>query len=221
MHVEIWSDVVCPWCYVGTRRFSAALERFDGEVDVAYRAFELDPTVPPGGMDLADYLARKFGSPAALDRVHDRLAHVGADVGIDFRWDGKRRVNTLDAHRLAAWAEGAGGPGARAALEQRLFRAYFTDNLDVADHGVLARLAADVGLGGTEAAEVAEALATGAGADQVRAEEARAAELGIGAVPTFVIEGRWAIPGAQDVDTFAQVLQRAAERIVPLTTPEE
>jgi predicted DsbA family dithiol-disulfide isomerase len=221
MHVEIWSDVVCPWCYVGTRRFSAALERFDGEVDVAYRAFELDPTVPPGGMDLADYLARKFGSPAALDRVHDRLAHVGADVGIDFRWDGKRRVNTFDAHRLAAWAEGAGGPGARAALEQRLFRAYFTDNLDVADHGVLARLAADVGLGGTEAAEVAEALATGAGADQVRAEEARAAELGIGAVPTFVIEGRWAIPGAQDVDTFAQVLQRAAERIVPLTTPEE
>jgi predicted DsbA family dithiol-disulfide isomerase len=212
---------VCPWCYVGTRRFSAALERFDGEVDVAYRAFELDPTVPPGGMDLADYLARKFGSPAALDRVHDRLAHVGADVGIDFRWDGKRRVNTFDAHRLAAWAEGAGGPGARAALEQRLFRAYFTDNLDVADHGVLARLAADVGLGGTEAAEVAEALATGAGADQVRAEEARAAELGIGAVPTFVIEGRWAIPGAQDVDTFAQVLQRAAERIVPLTTPEE
>jgi predicted DsbA family dithiol-disulfide isomerase len=221
MHVEIWSDVVCPWCYVGTRRFSAALERFDGEVDVAYRAFELDPTVPPGGMDLADYLARKFGSPAALDRVHDRLAHVGADVGIDFRWDGKRRVNTFDAHRLAAWAEGAGGAGARAALEQRLFRAYFTDNLDVADHGVLARLAADVGLGGTEAAEVAEALATGAGADQVRAEEARAAELGIGAVPTFVIEGRWAIPGAQDVDTFAQVLQRAAERIVPLTTPEE
>jgi predicted DsbA family dithiol-disulfide isomerase len=218
MHVEIWSDVVCPWCYVGTRRFSAALERFDGEVDVSYRAFELDPAVPPGGVDLAEYLARKFGSPAALDRVHDRLAHVGADVGIDFRWDDKRRVNTFDAHRLAAWAEGAARAGARAALEQRLFRAYFTDNLDVANHGVLARLAADVGLDGAEAAE---ALATDAGADQVRAEEARAAELGISAVPTFVIEGRWAIPGAQDGDTFAQVLQRAAERIVPLTTSEE
>jgi predicted DsbA family dithiol-disulfide isomerase len=210
--VEIWSDVVCPWCYVGTRRFSAALDRFGGAVDVAHRAFELDPTVPPGGMDLADYLARKFGGPAALDGVRGRLAHVGAEVGIDFRWDGKRRVNTFDAHRLAAWAEEAGGPDPRAALEQRLFRAYFTDNLDVADHGVLARLAVDVGLDGAAAAE---ALATGAGADRVRAEEARATELGISAVPTFVIEGRWAIPGAQDVDTFVQVLQRAVERLAP------
>lgn len=212
MQVEIWSDVVCPWCYVGMRRFSAALERFDGEVDVDYRAFELDPTVPPGGMDLGDYLARKFGSPAALDRVHDRLAHVGTEVGIDFRWDGKRRVNTFDAHRLAAWAEGAAVAGGRAALEQRLFRAYFTENLDVADHGVLAGLAAEVDM---DPAAASEALATGAGADQVRAEEARATELGISAVPTFVLEGRWAIPGAQDVDTFLQVLQRAVERLAP------
>jgi predicted DsbA family dithiol-disulfide isomerase len=213
MQLEIWSDVVCPWCYVGTRRLSAALDRFEGDVDVSYRAFELDPTVPPGGIDLADYLARKFGGPAALDGVRGRLARVGAEVGIEFRWAGKRRVNTFDAHRLAAWAEAAAGAGARAALEQRLFRAYFTANHDVADHGVLARLAADAGLDGGEAAE---ALATGAGADQVRAEEARATELGISAVPTFVIEGRWAIPGAQDVDTFVQVLHRAAERLAPL-----
>jgi predicted DsbA family dithiol-disulfide isomerase len=216
MRVEIWSDVVCPWCYVGTRRFSAALERFDRgvDVDVAYRAFELDPTVPVGGMDLADYLARKFGSPAALDRIHDRLAQVGADAGIEFRWEGKRRVNTFDAHRLAAWAEGVGGDDARAAVEQRLFRAYFTDNLDVADHRVLARLAAEVGLG-LDASLAAEALARGAGAEQVRSEEAQATELGISAVPTFVIEGRWAIPGAQDTDTFVRVLETAAERLVP------
>lgn len=214
MRVEIWSDVVCPWCYVGTRRFSAALERLEGGVDVevAYRAFELDPTVPAGGMDLAHYLARKFGSPAALDRIHDRLAQVGAETGIDFRWEGKRRVNTFDAHRLAAWAEEVGGIEARAGLEQRLFRAYFTDNLDVADRGVLARLAAEVGLR-LDARLAAEALATGAGADQVRSEEAKATELGISAVPTFVIEGRWAIPGAQDTDTFAKVLETAAERL--------
>jgi predicted DsbA family dithiol-disulfide isomerase len=218
MHVEIWSDVVCPWCYVGTRRFSAALERFGADVDVSYRAFELDPTVPPGGIDLADYLSRKFGSPAALDRVHDRLAGVGADVGIDFRWDGKRRVNTFDAHRLAVWGEDVGDIGVRAALEHRLFRAYFTENLDVSDHTVLAGLAAEVDL---DPVAASEALATGAGADRVRDEEARAAELGISAVPTFVIEGRWAIPGAQDVDTFVQVLQRAAERIVPLAATEE
>jgi predicted DsbA family dithiol-disulfide isomerase len=218
MHVEIWSDVVCPWCYVGTRRFSAALGRFDGEVEVAYRAFELDPTVPPGGMDLADYLARKFGSPAALDGVRGRLARAGAEVGIDFRWDGKRRVNTFDAHRLAVWAEDVGGRETRAALEQRLFRAYFTDNDDVSDHAVLSSLAADVDL---DPVAAGEALATGAGADRVRAEEGQATELGISAVPTFVIEGRWAIPGGQEVDTFVQVLQRAAERIVPLATSEE
>jgi predicted DsbA family dithiol-disulfide isomerase len=218
MHVEIWSDVVCPWCYVGTRRFSAALDRFEGDVDVSFRAFELDPTVPAEGIDLADYLARKFGGPAALDGVRGRLARVGAEVGIDFRWDGKRRVNTFDAHRLAAWAEEVGGPDVRAALEQRLFRAYFTDNDDVSDPAVLSALAADVDL---DAVAAAEALATGAGADRVRAEEAQATGLGISAVPTFVIEGRWAIPGAQDVDTFVQVLQRAADRIVPLAPSEE
>jgi predicted DsbA family dithiol-disulfide isomerase len=220
MRVEIWSDVVCPWCYVGTRRFSAALDQFDGEAEVAHRAFELDPSVPAGGMDLSDYLARKFGGAGALAHVRDRLAHAGREAGIDFRWDGKRRVNTFDAHRLAAWAEGHGEDGAasRSALEQRLFRAYFTENLDISDHGVLAGLAADVGLEGPRAAE---ALAMGAGADQVRAEEARALELGISAVPTFVIEGRWAIPGAQDVDTFVKVLQRAAERIAPLAASEE
>jgi predicted DsbA family dithiol-disulfide isomerase len=220
MRVEIWSDVVCPWCYVGTRRFSAALDRFDGEAEVAHRAFELDPSVPAGGMDLSDYLARKFGGAGALAHVRDRLTHAGREAGIDFRWDGKRRVNTFDAHRLAAWAEGHGEDGAasRSALEQRLFRAYFTENLDISDHGVLAGLAADVGLEGPRAAE---ALAMGAGADQVRAEEARALELGISAVPTFVIEGRWAIPGAQDIDTFVKVLQRAAERIAPLAASEE
>jgi predicted DsbA family dithiol-disulfide isomerase len=219
MHVEIWSDVVCPWCYVGTRRFAAAVDRFGIEVEVAYRAFELDPSVPADGMDLSDYLARKFGGAGALDHVRDRLAHAGREAGIDFRWDGKRRVNTFDAHRLAAWVEGdEGGAATRSALEQQLFRAYFTENLDIADHGVLARVAGDVGLDGPRAAE---ALAMGAGADQVRAEEARAVELGISAVPTFVIEGRWAIPGAQDVDTFVQVLQRAAERIVPRATSEE
>ena len=129
-------------------------------------------------------------------------------VGYHTAYLGKWHIERTN--RLAAWAEAAAGAGARAALEQRLFRAYFTDNLDVADHGVLAGLAAEVNL---DPVAASEALATGAGADQVRAEEARATELGISAVPTFVIEGLWAIPGAQDVDTFVQVLHRAAERL--------
>ncbi|HYZ97118.1 MAG TPA: DsbA family oxidoreductase [Acidimicrobiales bacterium] len=219
MRVEIWSDVVCPWCYVGTRNFDAAVQRFraggDGDDDiddleVAYRAFELDPTVPEGGMELADYLARKFGSRGAVAAMHTRLAQAGADAGVDFRWEGMRRANTFDAHRLGVWAEEVGGAEARAVLEQRLFRACFTDNLDVGDHGVLARLAGEAGLDDTVAAE---ALAADTGADRVRAEEAQATELGISAVPTFVIEGRWAIPGAQDADTFAQILRTAAGRL--------
>ncbi len=218
MRVEIWSDVVCPWCYVGTRRFEEAVARFSaaggGDVEVVHRAFELDPTVPSEGMDLAGYLARKFGGAQRLAQIHDRLGHAGRDVDIDFRWEGKRRVNTFDAHRLTSWALEVAGPAVQHDLHQRLFRAYFTDNLDVADHAVLARLAAEAGLDHDLAGEV---LATGAYADTVRAEEAGASDRDIHAVPTFVIEGRWAIPGAQDIDTFVELLQRARERLAPLT----
>ena len=217
MRVEIWSDVVCPWCYVGTRRFEEAVERFrdegGGDVEVVHRAFELDPTVPAEGVDLAGYLAHKFGSADRLAAANDRLDHAGADVGIEFRWEGKRRANTFDAHRLTAWALDTAGPGAQGALHQRLFRAYFTDGLDIADHGVLARLAGEVGL---DAGAAATALASGAHAETVRAEELQAAEHDIHAVPTFVVEDRWAIPGAQDVDTFVELLRRARERLAPL-----
>ena len=215
--MEIWSDVVCPWCYVGTRRFSAALDRFDGDVEVAYRAFELDPTVPPGGMDLADYLpassaARRHSTACAAGWP------VGAEVGIDFRWDGKRRVNTFDAHRLAVWAEDVGGPEVRAALEHRLFRAYFTDNHDVSDHAVLPDLAAEVDL---DPATAAEALATGAGRRPGagrggaghRARDRRGANVRDRGP---VVDPR--CPGRRHVRPGPPA---AAERIVPLATPEE
>jgi predicted DsbA family dithiol-disulfide isomerase len=211
MRVDIWSDVVCPWCYVGTRRFEEAVARLDGTgVEVVHRAFELDPDVPPEGRDLAEYLGRKFGGAQRVAQTHDRLARAAADVDVDFRWEGKRRVNTFDAHRLAAWALDVAGPAAQNDLHQRLFRAYFTDNADLADHGVLAGLAAEAGLD-PEGAD--EALATGAYAEAVRSDELRAGEMDIHAVPTFVIEGRWAIPGAQDIDTFVELLERAAARL--------
>ncbi len=213
MRVEIWSDVVCPWCYVGTRRFEEAVVLFrerGGEVAVTHRAFELDPTVPAEGVDLSGYLARKFGGGERLAQVHDRLDHAGSDVDIDFRWEGKRRANTFDAHRLGAWALDVAGRDVQNALHQRLFRAYFTENLDIADHAVLAQLAGEAGLDVDLAAEV---LATGGYADTVRAEERQAGEMDIHAVPTFVIEGRWAIPGAQDIDTFVELLDRASERL--------
>ena len=210
MRVEIWSDMVCPWCYVGTRRFEAAVARLrdDGrDVEVVHRAFELDPAVPPGGQDLAGYLDRKYGGPGRAAATHARLDLLGGDVGIDFRWEGKLRVNTFDAHRLAAWARATAGADAQAALVQRLFRAYFTENLDIADHAVLAGLAAEAGL---DAGAATAALASGAGADAVRDEERRAAAMDIHAVPTFVVDGRFAIPGAQDVDTFVRLLAKVA-----------
>jgi predicted DsbA family dithiol-disulfide isomerase len=213
VRVDIWSDVVCPWCYLGTRRFEEAIARLDGpEVEVVHRAFELDPGVPPEGQDLAEYLARKFGGAQRVTMTHDRLARAAGDVDVDFRWEGKRRVNTFDAHRLAAWALDTAGARAQNELHQRLFRAYFTDNRDLADHAVLAELAGETGL---DAGRAAAILATDAHAEEVRADERQAGELDIHAVPTFVIDGRWAIPGAQDIDTFVELLERAAERLTP------
>ena len=211
MRVDSWSDVVCPWCYLGTRRFEEAVARLEGrELEVVHRAFELDPNVPAEGMDLAEYLARKFGGSQRVAMTHDRLDRAAGDVDVDFRWDGKRRVNTYDPQRLAAWALDTAGAQAQNELHQWLFRAYFTDNRDLADHAVLAELAGEAGL---DAERAAAALATDAYAEEVRADERQAGELDIHAVPTFVIEGRWAIPGAQDIDTFVELLERAAERL--------
>jgi predicted DsbA family dithiol-disulfide isomerase len=211
VRVDIWSDVVCPWCYLGTRRFEEAVARLEGrEVEVVHRAFELDPNVPAEGMDLAEYLARKFGGSQRVAMTHDRLDRAAGDVDVDFRWDGKRRINTFDAHRLAAWALDTSGPQVQNDLHQRLFRAYFTDNRDLADHAVLAALAAEAGLDPDRAAEV---LATDAYGDEVRGDERQATDLDIHAVPTFVIEGRWVIPGAQEIDTFVELLERAGERL--------
>lgn len=218
MRVEIWSDVVCPWCYVGTRRFQRAVDRLADEsidVEVVHRAFELDPTVPAEGMDLAGYLARKFGGAGRVRQAHQRLDDAAREVGIEFRWEGMRRVNTFDAHRLSAWALDAAGAGVQHALHQRLFRAYFTDHADLGDRAVLAGQAGEVGLDTGAAAEV---LAADAYGDTVLAEEAAARENDIHAVPTFVVEGSWAIPGAQDVHTFTTLLRRAHERLAPLTT---
>ena len=106
MKVEIWSDVACPWCYVGTQRFGQAIQETGVDVEVVYRSFELDPTVPTGGDSplLVDYLARKFGDRSRVQAAHARLTDAGAELGIDFRWSGMRRANTFDAHRLLAWA---------------------------------------------------------------------------------------------------------------------
>jgi predicted DsbA family dithiol-disulfide isomerase len=205
MQVEIWSDVVCPWCYVGTARFERAVEQTGAPVEVVYRAFELDPNVPADGPPLTEYLTKKFGDLSRVRAANARLTTAGADLGIEFHWEGMHRRNTFDAHRLLVWALRTEGPAAQGRLKRALLQAHFTDGLDVADHAVLADLAAAAGL---DRAAAAEALATGAEAATVRAEEAAAYENGIAAVPTFVVEGKWMLQGALETEQWVKALTK-------------
>jgi predicted DsbA family dithiol-disulfide isomerase len=210
MRIEIWSDIVCPWCYIGRRRLERALARFDGaaDVEIVHRSFELDPHAPSSGrVDLVEHLARKYGVPReqAL-AMTQRLTAAGAAEGIDLRFDLAVRGNTFDAHRLVHEAASVGS-GDR--MVERLMRAYFTEGLAVADREVLARLAGEVGL---DAVAVGSMLATDRWAAEVRADEERATDLGVTGVPFFLIDGRFGVPGAQDPDTMLRVLERARTR---------
>jgi len=209
VEVEIWWDVVCPWCYIGKRRFEAALAEVAAEieVDVVFRPFQLDPTASPGkaGPVLEAY-AKKFGSRQRAQEIIDNVTAVAAGNGLEFRLDRALRANTLLAHRLLWFAE---TKGHQSAMKERLLHAYFMDGLDVGDPDVLADCAAEVGL---DRNEVRSFFDTDAGLAEVRAEIEAAAELEITAVPTYVFDRKWMVPGAQDPDTFASVLRRVVAK---------
>jgi len=203
--VEVWSDVVCPWCYIGKRRFEAALDRFDGadEVEIVFRPFQLDPTAPVGATTpVSEVYARKFGGPDEARRVIGHVTSVAAESGLEFHLEKAQRANTLDAHRVLWFAEER---GCQAEVKERLLRAYFVDGENVGDRDTLARIAAESGL---DEDEVADMLDSTAGVGEVREQMAIAASLGITAVPTYVIDGKWSIPGAQDPETFLRVLEK-------------
>lgn len=208
VRIDIWSDVVCPWCYLGSRRFKAALDRSDlSDVRVRWRAYQLDPGAPREPGDLRSTLDRKYGT-GAFDSMTKRLTALGADVGIDFRFDSALRVNTSDAHRLISWA-GTQGPtsadGPQDVLVQRLFRDYFTAGADLGDRSVLVAAAAAAGLDEDVAGEV---LASTSQLDVIQADQEEAVELGITGVPAFVIDDQWVIPGAQEADDMVRLLSR-------------
>lgn len=210
LRVEVWSDVVCPWCYIGKRRFEAALDDLDGEieVDLVYRPYQLDPTAPIGtATPVAEVYARKFGGPDRAEQIFRQVTGIAAEEGLDFRMDQALRANTRDAHRLLWFAERI--DGVQGEVKERLLRAYFTDGRDVGDREVLVEVAADAGL---DRDEVAAFLDGTDGVAEVEALLAAAHEHGITAVPTYVIDDAWAIPGAQEPETFVQVLRRMAER---------
>jgi predicted DsbA family dithiol-disulfide isomerase len=207
--VEIWSDVVCPWCYVGKRRFEAALAGFAhrDSVELVWRSFELDPSAPPSPDEAGGYaerLARKYGG--GLERARsmiDAMTRTAAEHGLDFRFDRARPGNTFDAHRLLHLALAR---GVQDAVKERLDRATFSEGLRVSDTEELVAVVTEAGL---DEDEVRAVLASGAYADAVRSDEEQARAHGVTGVPFFVVDGRYGVSGAQPAELLLHVLQTA------------
>lgn len=204
--VDIVSDVVCPWCYLGSKHLARALLlRPALDVSVNWRPFQLDPAVPAGGLDRKTYLLQKLGDQARIDAIHARLAELGREQGIDFRFDRITRApNTLDAHRLIRWAQPSGAQGA---VAERLFALYFTEGADIGDPAVLRAVAESAGLDGDV---VATRLSGEWDKQEVADEIAVAARLGVTGVPFFIVDGRYGVAGAQPAEALAEVLDQAA-----------
>jgi predicted DsbA family dithiol-disulfide isomerase len=204
--IDIVSDVVCPWCYIGKRNLEAALATSpEADVAIHWRPYQLDPTIPPEGIARRTYLERKFGS--RVDEIYARVASAGRDVGLDFAFARiERSPNTLDAHRLIRWAQST---GKQDAIVERLFRAFFLEGRDVGDPAVLLEMASDAGMEG----EVVQRLLDGeADKDAVREEIATAQRLGVTGVPFFIFAGRFGLPGAQPAKILADAIKKAAEK---------
>jgi predicted DsbA family dithiol-disulfide isomerase len=190
--VEVWSDIVCPWCYLGKRRLERALARFEhaGDVEVVWRSFELDPSAPARRGPTLEHLARKYGLTIEdARRMHERMTALAAAEGLEYHLDETQGGNTFDAHRLLHLARER---GVQDAMKERLMRAYFTEREPIGDRQVLARLGSELGL-----SDAGEVLASDAFAAAVRADEHQARLFGINAVPFFVIDRYYAVEGAQ------------------------
>jgi predicted DsbA family dithiol-disulfide isomerase len=206
--IDVVSDVVCPWCYVGSRRLEKALGGLqEVEAEVLWRPFQLDPTIPPEGRDRREYMRGKFGSDERIRQMHDNLIQSTLDAGIPFAFE-KIRVaaNTLDAHRLIRWAGGQ-GPQMQGAVVRALFKANFEDGRNVSDHSVLTDIATEAGMDGPV---VAALLPTDADRDAVRAEIAQATRMGISGVPCFLLERKYAVMGAQPTEALADAIRQVS-----------
>jgi predicted DsbA family dithiol-disulfide isomerase len=220
VNIDVFSDVVCPWCYLGKRRLDLVLAdlandpdggggQWAADVEVRWRAFQLDPGAGPEPGDLRRSIDAKYG-PGAFGSMTRRLGALGTPVGIDFRFDIAVRVNTFDAHQLLAWALATAGIAAQNALAEVVFSAYFERGANVSDHATLVALAASSGLDGDAAAAM---LASNQMADHVAADLAQARDNDIHAVPTMVVADRLMIPGAQEHETLRTLLVRAHQRL--------
>ncbi len=206
LKLEVYSDVICPWCYVGKARLDKALDSIGSELDVhvEWMPFELNPSMPEGGMDRREYLTKKFGT-ADISQMQRRLNDAGSPDGLQFNFASIKVVpNTFNAHRLLWFAKSSGKQHALASI---LFRNYFTDGVDIGDVEVLVTAAIEAGLSGDESREF---LAGDDGSNEVKAEKNNGHELDIHAVPTFVLNGRVLVSGAVASDELAKLLKKAA-----------
>lgn len=206
--IDIISDVMCPWCYVGKKRLDRALAALpEISADLRWRPFQLDPTLPPGGKDRGQYLREKFGSDQRSRDIYRAIQEAGIAEGIAFDFEAIRVApNTLDAHRVIRWAANA-GESAQHRVAQRLFALYFEEGADIGNHSVLAGAAADAGM---DAAIVESLLKTDKDRDAVRSEIETAMKMGVTGVPCFIIERRFAIMGAQDASVMADAFRQIA-----------
>ncbi len=210
MRIEIWSDVVCPWCYIGKRRLETALADFEhaDEVEVIWRSFQLDPSSPQAATEsIAEHLGHKYGGgPEAGREMVARVSEVAAGEGLTFSYEDAQRASTVDAHRLLHLALAEGGPTLQGALKERLLESYFSRAENPADPALLRAAAVAAGLSGTRVDEV---LGSAEYAEAVEADQAQAVAYGAGGVPFVVVDQKYGVSGAQPADVFGQVLERA------------
>lgn len=207
--VDVISDVMCPWCYIGKKRLDAAIQLVpDIDVTVRWRPFQLDPTLPPEGKDRKSYLEAKFGGPTQAEAAYERVRVVGRDVGIPFAFEKiSLSPNTLDCHRLLRWAADENCQGE---LAERLFSLYFVEGANLADRRTLISAAHDVGMA-TEG--LTQKLASDLDIELTRAEIAHAGRMGVTGVPCFIFDNRYAAMGAQDAEVLANALRQLSADI--------
>lgn len=219
MKIEVWSDYVCPFCYIGKRRLENALAQFPykDQVEVEFKSFELDPNSPAySGKNIHEALAAKYGmSVEQAKKTNEGIGQHAASVGLIFNFDDMKPTNTFDAHRLAKFAK---ANGKETILTEKLLHAYFTESKEISDHHTLADIAEDAGLDRQEALNTLKD--TNAFANDVRIDEAIAQQYGISGVPYFIINQKYAISGAQPPETFANALQKVWEEEAAAAVPK-
>lgn len=206
--LDIFSDPVCPWCYLGKANLDRALEAApDHPFRIEWHPFQLNPDMPPGGVDKRDYLSARFGSAAKVDEIHDRLRQIARQNGVDLDPDVPKRIpNTLNAHRLIHWA---GIEGRQTPVVAALFRAYWKEGRDIGNLSVLADIA---GAAGMDRAATLRLLDSDADADDLRARDQDARDKGVTAVPTFLIAQQYVVSGAQPPEMWAKVIAELSEK---------